>query len=186
MKKATKLSVTMMLLAAVLLSMSGCVSENKLTDISKVLEVDVSKGTIVSEMDNHGGFHGDGQTYIEIRFADTECLNAIQSSAAWKPLPLTQNGMALLYGVEMDLGTIGPPPHDEEMGVGMVGPMLHGEDNKPLVPPVENGYYCFVDRASESTDPKDDTDVLRRYSYNFTMAIYDTDTNTLYYAELDT
>lgn len=32
----------------------------------------------------------------------------------------------------------------------------------------------------------DDTNILDRYSLNFTIAIYDIETNTLYYAELDT
>lgn len=186
MNKTTKRCIVALLFMAVLLCISGCAEKDERERISQVLEVDVSKGVIVSAMDSHGGFHGDGQAYMELKFADTACLKEIQNSPAWKPLPLTENGTALLYGAEMDLGTVGPMPHDEQLGVGQVGPMLHGEGNQPLVPPVENGYYCFVDRASESTDPKDDTEVLSRYSYNFSMAIYDTDTNTLYYVELDT
>lgn len=33
---------------------------------------------------------------------------------------------------------------------------------------------------------KKDVDLFERSSFNFTLAIYDTDTNTLYYFELDT
>lgn len=53
----------------------------------------------------------------------------------------------------------------------------------------EVGLECLpADREFDfqSTDPKDDTNVFSRFSYNFTMAIYDAETNTLYYMELDT
>ena len=43
-----------------------------------------------------------------------------------------------------------------------------------------------MDRSSESTDNTDDSMLLSRYSFNFTIAIYDTDTDILYYFEYDT
>ena len=49
-------------------------------------------------------------------------------------------------------------------------------------------YYFFFDRHSDATNPKDDSAFLdeSRPSYNFTVAIYDSDTNMLYYARVDT
>lgn len=41
-------------------------------------------------------------------------------------------------------------------------------------------------RHSESTDHFDDTNVLDRHSFNFVIAIFDTDTNRLYYSRFDT
>ena len=64
--------------------------------------------------------------------------------------------------------------------------MIHNGDGAPVIPEVENGYYYFLDRHSQSTNPKYDSGVLGRASYNFTIAIYDEDRQTLYYAELDT
>lgn len=66
------------------------------------------------------------------------------------------------------------------------GPYIHDSDYNPVVPKIENGYYCFVDRHSQSKDKKDDSPLLNRYSINCSLAIYDTDTNLLYYLELDT
>jgi hypothetical protein len=149
--------VTAALLIVVLPGIAGCQSKNILTDISKTLEVDVSEGTVISETDDHGGFHGDGTTFVEISFSDNDCLNLIKESSAWKPFPLTDNMTAIIYGL-----------------------------GNSLIPNIQNGYYCFVDRHWESKDKKDDSEVLNRYSFNFTAAIYDTDANILYYMELDT
>ena len=52
-----------------------------------------------------------------------------------------------------------------------------------LMPEVENGYYIVIDRHSQKDE---NDDILGRASYNFTMAIYDTDANILYYCEFDT
>ena len=54
------------------------------------------------------------------------------------------------------------------------------------IPEVTNGYYYFCDRHSDSIDSSDDTNLLSRASFNFTLAIYDSDTNRLYYVEFDT
>ena len=64
--------------------------------------------------------------------------------------------------------------------------MIHQEDNIPVIPDIEIEYYYFRDRHSQSTDPKDDTGVLGRGSYNFTIAILDTIMQRLYYLEFDT
>jgi len=44
----------------------------------------------------------------------------------------------------------------------------------------------FVDRHSESKDIHSDIDLFSRHSFNFTIALYDVDSNTLYYYEFDT
>ena len=67
-----------------------------------------------------------------------------------------------------------------------VGPYLTDDNNNPVIPQIENGYYYFLDRHSRSVDSYDDSDVLDRYSFNFTIAIYDADNDILYYVEFDT
>jgi hypothetical protein len=54
------------------------------------------------------------------------------------------------------------------------------------IPQIKNGYWFFSDRHNKSTSPEKDVDLFERRSFNFTLAIYDIDTNTLYYFELDT
>jgi len=163
------------LVMVLLLIMTGCRAEktnNVLSEISKTIGVDVSAGEVMSESDTHGGFHGDGDTVVVIQFADTSFSDQIKDNEEWNAMPLTENLTALVYGIHTETSSIGP--------------MIHSGDNVPVVPEIENGYYYFRDRHSQSTDPKDDTNVLNRASYNFTIAIFDVDANILYYLELDT
>lgn len=51
---------------------------------------------------------------------------------------------------------------------------------------VEEGFYYLYDRHSESEDPYDSTQMHSRFSYNFTMAVYDSGDGRLYFYELDT
>lgn len=170
-KKWNIISLVMVLLVI----MTGCRAEktdNILSEISKTIGVDVSAGEVISESDSHGGFHGDGDMVVEIQFADTSFSDQIKENEVWNAMPLTENLTALVYGIRKEDGS--------------VGPMIHSGDGTPAIPEVDNGYYYFRDRHSQSTDPTDDSGVLGRASYNFTIAIYDTDSKILYYMELDT
>lgn len=53
-------------------------------------------------------------------------------------------------------------------------------------PPVQNGCYYFEDRHSRSADPHSDSGLFQRHSFNVTFALYDADTQTLYYCKFDT
>ena len=168
-------NLLVLLTLLLLFTMTGCGVEKKnsvLSDISKEIGVDVVAGEVISESDTHGGFHGDGDTVIVLQIDDTSFSNLIKENEEWNAMPLTENLTALVYGLHTETSSIGP--------------MIHPGDNISVVPEIENGYYYFRDRHYQSKDPKDDTDVLSRASYNFTIAIYDTDTNILYYLELDT
>ena len=50
----------------------------------------------------------------------------------------------------------------------------------------EEGFYYLYDRHSESVDPYDDSELHERYSWNFTVAVYDSGSVLLYFYELDT
>ncbi len=170
-KKRNVISLVIVLLIII----TGCRAEKTnsiLSEISKTIGADVSAGEVISESDSHGGFHGDGDTIVVIQFADTSFSTKVEENEEWNAMPLTENLTALVYGVQTEGSS--------------VGPMIHSGDGTPAIPEVENGYYYFRDRHSQSTDPTDDSGVLGRASYNFTMAIYDTDSKILYYMELDT
>ena len=56
------------------------------------------------------------------------------------------------------------------------------DDNDPLIPEIRAGFYRLIDRHAQAGE----TDLLSRASLNFTLALYDTNTNTLYFCEMDT
>ncbi len=58
--------------------------------------------------------------------------------------------------------------------------ILNGTGNEPIIPEINNGYYLLIDRQNA------DGDILDRNSFNFTLGLYDTDANTLYFCKLDT
>ena len=56
-------------------------------------------------------------------------------------------------------------------------------DGGPLFPKVEEGYWFFCDDQTESYTAQG---VRERPSQNFTAAVYDSQSRTLYCGELDT
>lgn len=146
----------------VMLSLSGCFINKTQSYISDELGINAHNGKPVVESDNHGGFHGDGTTFIKLTFSNDNCLNSIKNSDEWNALPLPNTLKTLLSRTS-----------------GLF------EDSVTL-PSVQNGYYCFIDRHPESTDPNSYQDVLNRVSINITLCIYDVDTQSLYYIKIDT
>lgn len=135
--------------------------------VSKYLGIDCSRGTVNKAIDTHGGFHGDGDTFIEIQFLNEEFENRICESEGWSKLPLTENLHIVIYGVAND-----------EM---ISEPWVAGE-----IPEIRNGYYYFEDRHFESKNIYDDSEIFERASRNYTIAVYDADAMILYYCEEDT
>ena len=152
-------------ISAILIVLAGCQSNE---DISLILGADVSAAKVISGSDSHGGFHGDGERYMEFRFEDDTFENTIKKDNTWHALPVKDDSIeALLYG--------------KTMGSVAYGPYLQSE-----MPHIEEGYYFFYDRHEESADPFDPSNVLGRASMNFKVALYDTEKDILYFAELDT
>lgn len=123
---------------------------------------------VVKEVDTHGGFHGDG-AYSLILDCSQKPEQAETLVSGWMELPLPENLSLILYGGERD-------------GV------LYGYDlaEEAGFPVVEHGWYRFCDRHGESTEPEDASALFDRSSYNFSLGIYDGDTDQLYYFEYDT
>ena len=149
----------------------GTATEHEI--LSKGLGMDLSEAEIRTYEDTHGGFHGDGETYAELIFSNDAFCSAIENDARWKKLPLTPTLDVVVYGGMLTNGE-------------SWSSFIKDDDGNLLVPTVTEGYYYFYDRSAESKDPTDDSEILDRYSVNFTLAIYDAETNTLYYYEIDT
>ena len=138
-------------------------------EVSAAVHIPAEGGAVIADLDDHGGLHNDGLRYAALEFSSDSCLCAIQSNTAWQPLPLTSALTALVYGAP----TAGPY-------------LTTGSPPAPVFPVIEEGYYYFWDRHRESTDPQDSTQVLARASFNLTIAIYDSSTDTLHYCVFDT
>ena len=124
--------------------------------------------TVIDENDTHGGFHGDGSYYLILDCSEKRD-QAMELIKDWTPLPLTENMQLIMYGGEKDRVNYG-----------------YNLAERAHWPIINNGVYKFVDRHSEAVDKSDDTELFNRYSFNFSIAAYDLDTNTLYYFEFDT
>lgn len=140
--------------------------------ISKQIGIDFSEdnGYLVSMTNTHGGFLGDGEFVAIYTFEDDSVEEQIKANEHWRNSASLKTS-AIMYGSST------------------VSRFFNDENGNNVFPIIENGYYFFYDRHSDAADPYSDKDVLNieiRYSYNFTVAAYDCDTDTLYFAELDT
>lgn len=163
-------AIALFLLLAFLVS--GCTVMNTQKEIAAAIGVELPAGEVISTSDTHGGFHGDGVEYTVLQFEEDVISDRVSELEGWHELPLTDNVQILLYGrVEGD---------------NILGPFLKDDDGEPLLPEISNGYYFFEDRFSEAAEPYDDSGIFERGAFNLTTAIYDTDTNCLYYIRFDT
>ncbi len=157
--------------------LSGCGALGSLRgELGGVLGLYLHSGTVLANWDNHGGFHGDGKEFVAIQFPDDSVEEQLRNTenGRWKALPIQEEDVQMiLYGV-----TRRQPDGTE----ATFGPLMTDPDTRePLFPQVEEGYYFFLDRHSDTEAP-----LMERYSYNFTVAVYDAEKNILYYGELDT
>lgn len=159
LKKAT--------LFLLVLLLAGC---GKNSRGSKAMEIADSLGIresiLMTLEDSHGGFHGDGDTFVVFQ------APGFQPGEDWQEFPLPENLSIALWG-----GMVG----DTQWGS-----LLTDENGEPLMPEIDGGYYYFRDRHSKSTNPEDPSELLSRGSFNFTLAVYDADSETVYYFEKDT
>lgn len=158
-------------MAVLTLSLTACSPQEPQDTISKELGIDVSGGNEISSSDDHGGFHGDGTTFIVLSFSDDNVLKQINKSTQWKSFPLDKTVKAFVYGIS-------------EEGWS-VGPFLTDREGNTLVPEIEEGYYLLIDRQAEAGEAAG-ADILHRHSFNFTLGLYDTYSNSLYFCKLDT
>ena len=100
-------------------------------------------------------------------------VSAGEENAAWTPLPLDETAQALAYGVTREDGG----------EVFSAGPYLTDDSGDPLLPGIANGFYRLIDRHSDAGDGQN---LLERASLNVTLAVYDADSDTLYFCEMDT
>ena len=144
------------------------------------LGLDIQGGEITDWYDNHGGFHGDGETYLEVHFADDTFAQRLAGRDDWHALPLDPDVEQFIYRYG---GTYWNSTWVEEHGEWIPKPAK--------VPAVEHGFWCLVDRQPESYRSErvredEPFGINNRYSYNLTIGLYDADHRILYVMALDT
>ena len=145
-----------------------------------IFGIDVSDAEVVADTDSHGWL-GDGERYLEFKFSDTSAESRISKS--WQPLPASERITAIIWGAEFE-------KDGERYGVG---PYMSAE-----LPQVKNGWYYFEDRTEQidgatpnlnggalAAPDSDSTALYLSPPRNFTVAVYDSDTATLYYVDHD-
>jgi len=164
-----KITFFIMISLILLISLQACAKkESTENELSNNLNTKIISGDIIKNEDTHGGFHGDGKRIIVIKYSDDSgksMLSNILDNSKWSEIPLDENLSLLMYGGSRDNVSYAYK-FAKEVGI----------------PQIAHGYYYFVNRQTNNQD----TDILNSPSLNFTIAMYDSDNNTLYYFEKDT
>lgn len=155
--------------------MSACDSTDFSEEISEKIGVDVSSGKEITVSDTHGGFHGDGTTYVVLEFSNNKLEEKIKNNEKWSKLPLHKGAETLAYGTR----------NEENSGIEILGPYMTNEENNVLMPKVENGYYFLFNKENEKRGITCE-EIKNASSLNVILAIYDTDKQRLYFCEEDT
>ncbi len=111
----------------------------------------------VTTVDTRGGFHGDGELIYTFDFSQ-------------------EDGNALKEKFEA-------ASHWQPLPLTKTLDRLVYEHFEAGLPHVDNGYYFFYDEQNETHE---DTRVEGGYSYDFVVAMYDSDNHTVYYYEQHT
>ncbi|MBQ9024165.1 MAG: hypothetical protein IJ105_02970 [Bacilli bacterium] len=158
----------MLVVTIALLSMTGCTKTSIVDYINEKTDIDISDCNIIIDKNTQDWFHGDGEHFVK-----ANCSNAseklLKQVKSWNELPFSENIGLIMYG-----GTKDGINYGYELA------------NKIGIPKIENGYYLFIDRHDESKGIHDDSELLDRGSFNFSLVIYDKDSNIFYYYTFDT
>ena len=134
--------------------------------VGEVLGSDVSEAEVLQNSDTHDDFDNVGVYYAELSFYEDSSFIDEVKDYGWTELPMTSELNKAVYG-KANNNTY---PYAS----------LFEKENF-YIPEVENGYYYFVDESAASDNSAASAEELT----NFTLAIYDLDTNMLYFVEYD-
>ena len=143
-----KMLITCLFIMISIFMITGCVGYSQ-TDkrIYEKINTNISNCSITVDSDKHGGFHGDGHYFVKAQCQD-DFDREIKKAGTWKELPLTENLELIMYGGEKD---------NKNYGYELA--------NKIGIPKIDDGYYLFIDRHSESNNKYSDKDLFNRYKF---------------------
>lgn len=140
--------------------------------LSRALGIRIPSDSALVIKDSHGGFHNDGDLMVRTKFESKEAekmVAQIKSNQDWKATPLPKNIRLVLYG-----GEIGPD-----------NVYLSDLAKQNKMPEINSGYWLFIDRKDGNKKITAGEEFLSSSSSNYTVGLYDTQTNSLYYFESD-
>ena len=138
--------------------------DNPVGRIENGLNIKIINKDVKQDIDTHKFPNGDGERFIEIDCnRNTEELKE-NLEEYYPKLPLPKELENLVYNE------------------------LNGMELGSKIPKVDNGYYYFIDRHADNLEGENDNfeKIVKRNSYNFTLVIYNLDTNMIYHYQLDT
>jgi hypothetical protein len=146
-------------------SLLGCNSQvAPPDDIGRICEMlrlaRFSDAEIVESIDDHGGFHGDGEYWAKLRISDAtalKLLSAAETGTDWKPLS--------------GIGDLRLLPLDSRLPLNSPSGIYFFRDFQP---------EWYPEYESNNRPPHD------RNSYNFVFAVFDPETKQLFVYNLDT
>lgn len=127
---------------------------DRINDVEKLGEISFPAGELTRYSDERDGFHGDGVIRITVRYPDNSIAEKMRGSSYWHQLPMDTKLRA--YFIE---------------GNSIISEKI----------PAETGYYFYATRGFGKYDvyQKDEEIIFAEEDYIF--AVYDTETSTLYY-----
>ena len=140
--------------------------------LSRALGIRIPSDSALVIEDSHGGFHNDGVLMVRTEFEDEkakEIVTQIKNNQDWKATPLPENIKLILYGGEM----------------GSNSSYVSDLAQKNKMPEINEGHWLFIDRKDGKKKITAGEELLSSYSSNYTVGLYDTQTNSLYYFESD-
>lgn len=140
--------------------------------LSRALGIRIPSDSALVIQDSHGGFHNDGDLMVRTKFEGKKAekmVSQIKSNQDWEATPLPQEIKLVLYG-----GEISPD--------NVYQSDLAKQNN---MPEISAGYWLFIDRKDGKKKITAGKEWLSDYSSNYTVGLYDTKTNSLYYFESD-
>ena len=146
------------LLAAFFLSYNPL--QKKTATVEKELRITIPFSASMTEYHDTRGWFGDGEINAKIKINnDAEKAGSIPGMENWDSLPMPKDLSILIFGNDM---------------------FSYGNDRIREAQNVKNGLYYFRDRSGQTATP-----LLNRSSYNFTFALYDLNSDTLYFYRSD-
>ena len=127
--------------------------------LNKYFKIGYSECRMIKKEDTHGGFHGDGHLA-----AILDCFNHKE----------TINNKRNCFSLPTDDEYIIDLIHSHELNE-----KFKFNDEEFDINKIQNGFYCFYGR-----NMREDGSSFKFY-YNFDLAIYNLDTNYLYYYDFD-
>ena len=152
-------------ITGIILVICGCSHANKIENISKIIEVDITNCQTENVFDSHAGLSGNGEYYAKI-ICDDQVNEKIKDK--WLEFPLPEKIKKIMATKQC-----------RDDGCKSLY-------EKFLIPDIEKGYYYFLDRHNDAKNKNNAGTVSTRGSHKYSLGIYDTSNKTIYYYELDT